>query len=143
MSEKWVTGERIKKKRLEKKWTMEDLANKAGINRSTISRYESGEVRNISITKLYKIAKALDTDVEYLMNDNLITTPIAKDLYEQTRDIPDFLAEEEKEDIRNFLLDYFSKLAKLSKYLIEHDFTDEEIDELTKYAGFLILKRSK
>lgn len=38
MGTHYVTGERIKQKRLEKKWSMEKLAEKVGLNRTTIGR---------------------------------------------------------------------------------------------------------
>lgn len=59
--------ENIKQKRLENKMTLEELANKVGVSRQTIQRYESGIISNIPSDKIESMAKALDTTPAYLM----------------------------------------------------------------------------
>lgn len=60
-------GSRIKKRRLELKMSGEELANKLNKNRSTIFRYENGEIENLPLYVLEPIAKALQTTPAYLM----------------------------------------------------------------------------
>ena len=145
MGRNYVTGERIKQKRLEKKWSMEKLAEKVGLNRTTIMRYETGDVQNISTKKLFQIADALDVNVDWLMgyDENIKDEPIkpiTRNISKEVREDKEF---QRKEYDRGILIDYLTQLTKLDRYLLENDFSIEEIDELIKYAGFMILKRKK
>lgn len=61
--------DRIKKLRLEQDLSQEDLAHKVGYKgRSMIARIESGQV-DISQSKVKAFAIALNTSVDYLMDD--------------------------------------------------------------------------
>lgn len=62
----WYTGEIIAARRKELKLTQRQLADAVNLNRSTLSRYESGEYKKIDFKMLEALAKALDTSVEYL-----------------------------------------------------------------------------
>ena len=59
--------ENIKSKRLELNMTLEELANKVGISRQTIQRYESGVISNIPSDKIEKLAEALECSPAFLM----------------------------------------------------------------------------
>lgn len=59
--------ENIKAKRIEKQMTLEELANKVGVSRQTIQRYESGTISNIPSDKIELMANALETTPAYLM----------------------------------------------------------------------------
>lgn len=59
--------ENIKQKRLENSMTLEDLANKVGVSRQTIQRYESGIISNIPSDKIELMAEALNTTPADLM----------------------------------------------------------------------------
>ena len=59
--------ENIKSKRLELNMTLEELANKVGISRQTIQRYESGVISNIPSDKIEKLAEALECSTAFLM----------------------------------------------------------------------------
>lgn len=52
----------IKKYRIEKKLSQEDLADKTGLHRTYISSVERGQ-RNISLKNIEKIAEALEIEV--------------------------------------------------------------------------------
>ena len=58
----------FKEKRLEKGLSHQTLADMAGLNRSTISRVESGE-RTPTITVCLKIAQALDIKLYSLLQE--------------------------------------------------------------------------
>lgn len=60
-------GDRIKARRLELKMSMEELGKRIGKNRSTILRYEKGEIENLPLDVLEPIAAALHTTPQYLM----------------------------------------------------------------------------
>lgn len=69
---------RIKTRRIELSFSYQDLAEKSGISKSTLQRYETGAIEDIPLDKFKKIAEALSTTPEYLMRwtekkENIIT----------------------------------------------------------------------
>lgn len=61
------TGERIKARRKELGISADALAGAIGVDRSTIFRYENGEIENISLKNVEPIAKALHCSPAYLL----------------------------------------------------------------------------
>ena len=59
-------AKRVTERRTELNITREELAEKIGVSKSTMQRYESGAVQHIPFEKLEKIADALNTTVETL-----------------------------------------------------------------------------
>ncbi len=59
-------GEIIADRRKQLKMSQQELADKVGVNRSTISRYESGTYKKISYKMLDQIAQVLDMTDDYL-----------------------------------------------------------------------------
>lgn len=68
-----VLGEKIKTLRKQKDMTQEELGLKLGVQKQTITRYESGVITNLKRTTIAKLAKALDVSPAYLMGwtDNI------------------------------------------------------------------------
>lgn len=60
-------GNRIKRKRLENKLTLEELGKKADVSRATMQRYESGKITNIPSDRIERISEALGVSPAYLM----------------------------------------------------------------------------
>lgn len=60
-------GQRIKEKRKELKMSADELAKRLGKDRSTIYRYEKGDIENLPLDILEPIANALETTPAYLM----------------------------------------------------------------------------
>ena len=60
-------GERIKQKRKELRMNADELGTKIGKDRSTIYRYEKGDIEKLPLDILEPIAKALQTTPQYLM----------------------------------------------------------------------------
>lgn len=60
-------GLRIKERRKDLKMSAEDLGERLGKDRSTIYRYEKGDIENLPLDLLEPIAVALDTTPAYLM----------------------------------------------------------------------------
>lgn len=58
--------ERIKARRIEYNLTQQDLANRAGVNRSLISFIEDG-TKVPSVAVLIKLAKALNVSTDWLL----------------------------------------------------------------------------
>ena len=59
-------GPKIRKIRKQKKLTLEQLSRKCGIDRTYISKIESGKIKNPYVPTLEKIADGLSLDVEIL-----------------------------------------------------------------------------
>lgn len=62
-----TVGQRIKQRRKELGVSADKLAKSLGKDRSTIFRYEKGDIEKLPIDILEPIAKALNTTPEYLM----------------------------------------------------------------------------
>ena len=62
-----TTGQRIKARRKELHINADALAEMLEVSRSTIFRYENGDIEKLPIDILKPIAKALRTTPEYLM----------------------------------------------------------------------------
>jgi transcriptional regulator with XRE-family HTH domain len=58
---------KIKDRRIELEMSYQDLADKTGMSKSTLQRYETGEIRNIKLDKIEILAKGLNVTPEYLM----------------------------------------------------------------------------
>ena len=67
-------SERIKARRLELGLTLEDVALKLGVAKSTILRYETKDIGNMGIDKIELLAKALKCTPAYLMGWELEKT---------------------------------------------------------------------
>lgn len=60
-------GQRIKARRKELKMSADELGRRLGKDRSTIYRYEKGDIENLPLDILEPIAEALQTTPQYLM----------------------------------------------------------------------------
>lgn len=57
----------IRKRRLELDLTLKDVAKALGVAEATVSRYETGDIQNMGIDKIAKLAKVLRCSPGYLM----------------------------------------------------------------------------
>jgi transcriptional regulator with XRE-family HTH domain len=60
-------GEKIKKRREELKMSQDELAEKAGISRQTVSAIETGKYENVMIGTLKAIARALGCELDFFL----------------------------------------------------------------------------
>jgi transcriptional regulator with XRE-family HTH domain len=60
-------SKKMKELREEKKWTQGDLAEESGVPVTTVAKIEGGFIKNPTIEKLAKIAKALGVSVDKLI----------------------------------------------------------------------------
>lgn len=60
-------GSRIKSRRKYLKMSADELGKRLGKDRSTIYRYEKGDIENLPLDVLEPIAEALETTPQYLM----------------------------------------------------------------------------
>lgn len=61
-----LIGNRIRLRREQLNLTQEELGAHLSLNKSTINRYESGEVKKIKLPILHALAKFLDVDPNWL-----------------------------------------------------------------------------
>ncbi|MGD7022844.1 helix-turn-helix domain-containing protein [Rossellomorea vietnamensis] len=66
-----MIGERVKKLRQERKMSMTELADKAGVAKSYLSSIERNLQKNPTVQFLEKISKALDVPVDSLLYDTV------------------------------------------------------------------------
>lgn len=62
-------GEKIKEARLEKGLTLQELGEKVGLSQATLSKYETGDIKNIPNTRLKQLSKALDVKISYFLEE--------------------------------------------------------------------------
>ena len=73
---------RMRIKRQEKRYSFQDLADRTGLNKSTLQRYETGATAKLPLEKARLIAKALGVTVEYLLGletaaeSNIFSLPV-------------------------------------------------------------------
>lgn len=60
-------GQRIQARRKELKMSADELGKRIGKDRSTVYRYEKGDIENLPLDVLGPIANALETTQQYLM----------------------------------------------------------------------------
>lgn len=60
-------GQRIRERRKAMKMSVDELAARLGKDRSTVYRYENGEIENLPLDMLEPIAKALEIEPKELM----------------------------------------------------------------------------
>lgn len=65
-------GATIKKFRNEKEWRQDEFAEHSEVPMSTITKIEAGVIKNPSIEKMAKIAKALGITVDELISEEEI-----------------------------------------------------------------------
>lgn len=69
-------GEKIKRLRQEKGMTQEELGKAIGVQKAAINKYELGIVVNLKKEKISQLAKALDVNPVWLMDDDEAWPPM-------------------------------------------------------------------
>ena len=60
-------ADKIKKLRISQNMTLEDVAQKVGVGKSTVRKWETGMIANMRRDKIAVLAEALNTTPAYLM----------------------------------------------------------------------------
>jgi transcriptional regulator with XRE-family HTH domain len=60
-------GQRIKAQREKKGWSQHELARQSGIPQATISRLESGDIKDIQTALARRLARALGVGIDHLV----------------------------------------------------------------------------
>jgi XRE family transcriptional regulator of biofilm formation len=74
-----MIGDRVKRLRLEKKMSLSELAEQAGVAKSYLSSLERNLQRNPSIQFLEKIAAVLNVPVDHLIHENINEEELDRD----------------------------------------------------------------
>lgn len=115
-------GQRIKTMRLQQGLTIDDLAYRLGKNRTTVYRYENGDIENLPLGILGSLANALNTTPAYLMGWETHNSNEEKAHY--------VVNNLDKEYIENLHEEFASEL-----------FNREELEKIREYARFLVSLR--
>lgn len=86
-------GTLIKQARLEKGYTQEELAEKVGVKKSAVAKWENGRVSEIKRSNLKKLSEALGLKPTQLLGDsgyNLSPYSSIEELSENQRNLVDF-----------------------------------------------------
>lgn len=75
-------GLRIKSVREEKDMTLQEIADKIGVAKSTIQRYEVGSIANLKLPIISSIANVLDVDPSWIIGKTDIQKPQGQTNYE-------------------------------------------------------------
>lgn len=62
-------GDLIRKTRLEKGMTQEELAEKVGVKKSAVAKWENGRVSEIKRSNLHRLSEALNLNPNQLLGD--------------------------------------------------------------------------
>jgi transcriptional regulator with XRE-family HTH domain len=111
--------ENLKARRIELDLTLEEVANKVGIGRSTLHKYENGTIPNIPSERIERLAVTLETSPARLMGwDTKEDTIISKEL---------LMSKEALDSIKNYstivdtrtgitMMDIFNKLISDTEF---------------------------
>lgn len=112
-------GQRIRSMRTQQGLSIDDLAYRLGKNRTTIYRYENGDIENLPLGILDSLANALNTTPAYLMG------------WENSGD---------NGYKRNYHADDFdsSYIEMLQAEFVSGSFNKDELEKLREYARFLL-----
>lgn len=142
--------ENLKKYRLEKSMTLEELANIIGVSRQTVQKYESGIISNIPFDKIEKLSKALnispsilmgwdnkkEKSLYYLLNDTVLENDFMKNA--RTEILKELF---KNEDFEKNLKDFWSLIKcdlLLNKNNLSFEDRTEIFNQLKKYYEFLL-----
>lgn len=136
-------GKRIKDRRKELGLSAERVAEIMGVSPSTVYRYESQEIKGMSIEKIKPIAKALQTTPGYLMGwsedpaVNLVTHTVAlSETIHTAQQVASTLAGTEGFDSETLTHPNVERVLSVAKQA-----TAAELLDATDYLEFQIKKR--
>lgn len=126
-------GERIKRRRVGLKMSADELARRIGKDRSTVYRYESGDIDKVSVEMLWPLARALETSPAYLIGLDGSSGEIASAHVEDNGIIAHYVSTNATQ-VRH--------MEQWIRELGHVEMTDDENDEIIKFAKYLIYRRN-
>lgn len=136
-------GNRIKSRRKELKFTLQEIADIVGVASSTIQRYENGTISQYKLPVLESIAKAINVNPTWLVKEDApMNTDISDEIFLKSykenvekntlRVTINMKSFNEYTDRKNMLLQYFDKLNKIG--MDEAIKRVSELTEISKYT---------
>ena len=77
-------GEEIKRLRVEKGMTLEQLGDKCGVGKSTVRKWENGMIKDMKRDKIAKLAEALNVSPSYFLKN----FPCSEKLHAENQNSP-------------------------------------------------------
>ena len=145
-----VTGERMQERRKELGISADALAEYLGVSRSTVFRYENGDIEKVPANRLTDIAKFLKTSEAFLMGwedkiQSIENPPKIIQYYDQLNDIGKHEAEKRVEELthlpkytkegdgKNNTVEFSEELIPTKDYLLPNAaHADESLTEITE-----------
>lgn len=120
--DKRILQSRLKERRLFLNMTYQDLADKTGISKSTLQRYETGGIQNLPYDKIFVLSEALEVRPEYF-------TDLTKD-YTAQPVIQDFMfPQSNRAEYLDHIMEFEKKaLEKITPSLISKGYKVEQKD---------------
>lgn len=124
-------GERIRFLRTSQGMTLEEVGDAVGVGKSTVRKWESGEIANMRRDKIALVAKALHVTPSYLMgwdeiSDNLGSdSSAAKKLREIKEKLKTPMIKEMVQAMERMTLNEQKKMIDVGKALFPNRFTDD------------------
>lgn len=120
--DKKILRSRLKERRLFLNMTYQDLANKTGLSKSTLQRYETGGIQSLPYDKIFALSEALEVRPEYF-------TDLSKDYTAQTVFQPTILTQQNRTDYLEHIKNFEKKaLDQITPSLISKGYKVEKRD---------------
>ena len=114
----------IRNRRLELDLTLEQIAQRVGVSKPTVMRWENGDIENMRADKIAKLAKALNTTPVYLMG-----WTDEKEIMDLGNNAKDDLTSKEQDlleafrrllpEMQNFILESVKNLTSVKKLTLD------------------------
>lgn len=120
--DKRILQSRLKERRLFLNMTYQDLADKTGISKSTLQRYETGGIQNLPYDKIFTLSEALEVEPTYF-------TDLTKDYTDQTIVQGSMFPQSNRSEYLDHIKDFEKKaLEKITPSLISKGYKVEQKD---------------
>lgn len=129
-------GAKLKQRRLEVNVSVEELAKKLGVSKTTIYRYEKGEILKVPTEVLEKISKILNTNPAYFMGWSDTPTPVQTQTLQEIIVTSKQLEQPRQEKVLNFANEQLEEQNKTVSIFYKK--SEETEDYITDYVEGLV-----
>lgn len=127
-------GAKLKQRRLDEKMSAEELAKRLGVSKTTIYRYEKGEIAKVPTETLEKISKILNTSPAYFMDWSDIPNNTKSDIVA----IYDKLNQTRQEKVLNFASDQLAEQEQENTVSSIFNKKEDDDEYITDYVQGLV-----
>lgn len=144
-----VTGKRMQARRKQLGINADVLAEYLGVSRSTVFRYENGDIEKVPANLLSDIAKFLHTSEKYLMgwedDPGSTSSPLILDYYEMLNDIGKHEATKRVEEMTHapqYMKEDTDYLAVKAAHN-DTEITDAELEKMERDSALIVEMANK